>query len=185
MSLDLYVHCKSAMRLTTEQLSAALAADGIGSAIFEDSVKYKPADVGPITSCTILGWLPSQFDSAHLTELLNAGDKRRLHQLFAKDIVGYANVYSYDAAEHYATFGDDYLDSLSGEVDQQFVAFLKSSKRVFEIQTSSGRSDFSWRFQMQVCRTIAELSNGLIEEPQMGEYFFPEMAGDYLRRLAE
>lgn len=89
------------------------------------------------------------------------------------------------AAEHYDNFGDDYLDSLAGEIDQQFLDFLRLSSTVYEIQTSAGRSDLSWRFQMAVCRTIAQLTEGLIEEPQMGEYFFPKDAEKYFRSFAQ
>ena len=176
MSLDLYVHCKSPRRLTTEQLSAALAAHGIGAAIFEDYHEYKPAVAGPITFLHILGWKQKSFDLARLTEILSGGDKERLAPLFSKKILAYANVTAMDAAEYYQNFEEDYLDSFAGEIDQQFFDFMKSANTVYEIQTSAGRSDLSSRFQMAVCCTIAELAEGLIEEPQMGDYFFSKDA---------
>jgi hypothetical protein len=185
MSLDLYVHCKSPKRLTTEELSKALAARRIGAAIFKDYINYEHADSGPIEFCTILGWMPSMFDFSQLTKLLVADSKKRLNRLFADGTLAYAHVDAHNASGHYATLGDDYLDSLAGVIDLQFVDFLKSSKTVNEVQTSAGRSEFSWRFQMAMCCIIAETSNGLIEEPQMGEYFFPDKAGDFFRALAE
>lgn len=185
MSLDLYVHCKSPRPLSIEQLSAALVAHGIGAAIFEDYLEYKPAVGGPIKSCTILGWKQESFDLIRLTELLSGGDKKRLAPLFAKEVLAYANVAAMDSAEYYQNFGEDYPDSLAGEIDQQFLDFMKLSNTVYEIETSAGRTELSWRFQMAVCCTIAELTEGLIEEPQMGEYFFSKDAEKYFRSLAQ
>lgn len=185
MSLDLYVHCKSATRMTTEQLCNALTACGINVAIFEDPINYKPAALGPITSCIVLGWVIPTFDSCKLSEILNAGDKEHLGRLFANESLAYANVYTYEAAEHYAAFGDDYLTSLADDIDRHFAECLKFSRTVYEIQTSAGRSDLSWRFQMAVCRSIAETMDGLIEEPQCGDYFFPDVSEQYFRRFAE
>jgi hypothetical protein len=101
MSLDLYVHCKTPRRLTTEQLSAALAGHGIGAAIFEDYLEYKPAVAGPIKFCTILGWKQKSFDLTRLTEILSGGDKKRVAPLFAKEVLAYANVTATDVAEYY------------------------------------------------------------------------------------
>lgn len=183
MSLDLYVHCKSSKPVSTKQLTAALVARGIGAAIFEDYLQYKPLIAGPIKSCTILGWKQESFDLDRLTEILSSGDKKRLATLFSKELLAYANIASMDAAEFYQNFGEDYPDSLAGEIDQQFLDFMNSSNTVYEIQTSAGRSDFSWRFQMALCGTIAELAEGLIEEPQMGEYFFVKDAEKHFRSI--
>src|SRR4029453_355790 len=138
MSLDLYVHCKSSRPLSTEQLSAALISHGIGSAIFEDSLKYKPAVGGPIKSCAILGWKQESFSLSRLTEILSGGDKKRLAPLFAKEVLAYANVAAMDAVNYYRNFGEDYPDSLAGEIDQQFLDFMRLSNTVYEIQTSAG-----------------------------------------------
>lgn len=185
MSLDLYVHCKSTRRLTAAQLTAALAASGIGAAIFEDYINYKPAKAGPIKLCTILGWKQESFDLTRLTEILSGDHKKRLARLFAKEVLAYAHVLAMDAAEYYQSFGEDYLDSLAGKIDQQFLDFMRLSNTVYEIATSTGRTDLSWRFQMAVCCTIAELTEGLIEEPQMGNYFFPKDAEKYFRSFAQ
>lgn len=184
MSLDLYVHGKSSRRLTTEQLSAALAARGIGAAIFEDHLNFNPAPAGPIKFCTILGWKQESFDLTRLTEILSGEGTKLLAPLFAKEVLAYANVAAMDAADYYQNFGEDFLDSLAGEIDQQFLDFMKLSNTVYEIQTSAGRSELSWRFQMAVCCTIADLSEGLIEEPQMGEYFFSKDAEEHFRGFA-
>lgn len=181
MSLDLYIHCKSPKRLTTEQLSDALAARQIGVAIFEDYIDYKPAHPGSLTFCTVIGWIPESFDHARLSNILKRGDKKQLNRLFANETLGYANIEAHDAAEHYQSFGDDYPDCLAGEIDRRFLDFMKSSTTVYEIQTSAGRSDFSWRFQMALCCVIAELVEGLIEEPQGSEYFFPKDAEAHFR----
>src|SRR5262249_2193632 len=147
--------------------------------------EYKPVVTGPIKFCTILGWKHKSFDLTRLTEILSGGHKKRLAPLFSREILAYANVAAMDAAECYQNFGEDYPDSLVCEIDQQFLDFMKSSHTVYEIQTSAGRSDLSWRFQMAVCCTIAELAEGLIEEPQMGDYFFPKAAEKHFRSFAE
>ncbi len=185
MSLDLYVHCKSSRPLTTGQLSAALAEHGIGAAIFEDHLNYNPAPAGPIKFCTILGWKLESFDLTRLTEILSGEGKKRLAPLFAKEVLAYANVAAMDASEYYPNVGEGYPDSLAGEINRQFLDFMKLSNTVYEIQTSAGRSDFSWRFQMAVCCTIADISEGLIEEPQMGDYFFSKDAEEHFRGFAQ
>lgn len=182
MSLDLYVHCKSSERLTTEQVLDALAARQIGAALFEDYINYKPAPAGPLKFCMVLGWTPKSFDHARLHEILRHDDtKQQLERLFFNEVLAYANVEVHRAADYYGAFGDDYPDSLAGEIDRRFLDFMKSAKTVYEIQTSAGRSDLSWRFQMALCCAIAESVDGLIEEPQMGEYFFPKDAEEHFR----
>ncbi len=186
MSLDLYVHCKSSERLMTQQVFDALAARQIGATLFEDYINYNPAPAGPLKFCTILGWMPTSFDHARLNEILRHGDKKQqLKRLFANEVIAYANVEGHRATDYYETFGDDYPDSLAGEIDRHFLDFIKSAKTVYEIQTSTGRSDLSWRFQMALCCAIAESVDGLIEEPQMGEYFFPKDAEKHFRGFAE
>jgi hypothetical protein len=186
MSLDLYVHCKSSRRLTIKQVSDALGARQIDAAVFEDYIGYKPAHAGPFKFCTILGWVPKSFDQARLNGILRRGDKKQqLDRLFSKEVLAYANVEARDAAEHYELFGEDYPDSLAGEIDQQLLDFMKSAKTVYEIQTSAGRSDLSWRFQMALCCVIAESADGLIEEPQMSAFFFPKDAEKHFRSFAQ
>jgi hypothetical protein len=186
MSLDLYVHCKSSRRLETKQVIDALAARQIGAALFKDYINYEPAPAGAVTFCTILGWMPKSFDHTRLNELLRRSDKKKqLDRLFATEVLAYANVDAHAAADHYETFGDDYPDSLAGEIDRHFIDFMKSAKTVYEIQTSAGRSDLSWRFQMALCCVIAESVDGLIEEPQMGEFFFPKDAERHFRGFAQ
>lgn len=186
MSLDLYIHCQSPRGLTTEQVFDALTVRQFGAALFEDYITFKPAPAGPLKFCTILGWMPKSLDHARLNEILRHSDKKQqLEQLFTKEVLAYANVEVHRAADYYETFGDDYPDSLAGEIDRQFLDFMKSAKTVYEIQTSAGRSDLSWRFQMALCCAIAESVDGLIEEPQMGEYFFPKDAEKHFRGFAE
>lgn len=186
MSLDLYVHCKSSRGFTTQQVFEALAARQIGAALFEDYINYKPAPAGQFKFCTILGWKSKSFDQARLDEILSGSDKKQqLERLFAKEVLAYANVEVHRAADYYEVFGDDYLDSLAGEIDPPFLGFIKSAKTVYEIQTSAVRSDLSWQFQMALCCAIAESVDGLIEEPQIGVYFFPKDAEKHFRRFAE
>ena len=186
MSLDLYVHCTSSRELTTEQVFDALAARQIGAALFEDYINYKPALAGPFKFCTILGWMPKSLDQTRLNEILSHSNKKQqLERLFAKEVLAYANVEVHRAPDYYETFGDDYPDSLAGEIDRHFLDYMKSAKTVYQIQTSAGRSDLSWRFQMALCCAIAEPVDGLIEEPQMGEYFFPKDAEKHFRGFAE
>jgi hypothetical protein len=186
MSLDIYVHCKSSRGLTTKQVVDALAARKIGAAVFEDYNDYKPAKAGPLKFCTILGWLPKSFDHGRLDGILRRADKKQqLARLFSDEVLAYANVEAHKAADHYETFGDDYPDSLAGEIDQHLCDFMKSAKTVYEIQTSAGRSDLSWRFQMALCCAIAKSVDGLIEEPQMSLFFFPKDAEKHFRGIAQ
>jgi hypothetical protein len=186
MSLDLYVHCKSSRRLKTKELFDALTARQMGAALFEDYIDYKPVRAGPLEFCTILGWMPKSFDRARLDGILRGADKEnQLEQLFADEVLASANVEAHDAADHYENFDDDYPDSLAGDIDQRFIDFMKSAKTVYEINTSAGSSDLSWRFQMALCCAIAELVDGLIEEPQMAEFFFPKEAEKHFRGFSE
>ena len=185
MSLDLFVHCNSSKRPTTKQIFDSLAARQIGAALFEDCINYKPVRAGPLKSCIILGWMPKSFDRARLDEILKRGDKKQLDRLYAKEVFASAGFDVHRAADYYEMFDDDYLDSRAGEIDQHFIDFMKSAKTVYEIRTSAGRTDLSWRFQMALCRVIAESVDGLIEEPQMGELFFPKDAERYFGGLAQ
>lgn len=186
MSLDLYVHSKSPRLLTTEQLADALAVSQIGVALFDDYINYNPAPAGPLKTCIVLGWMTKSFAPLQINEILRQTDKKqKLEELLAREVLACANVNVYRAVDYYAAFGDGYLDSLAGEIDLRFLNFMKSAETVYEIQTAAGRLDSSWRFQQSLCSAIADSVDGLIEEPQLGEYFFPQDAVEYFHGFVE
>ena len=92
----------------------------------------------------------------------------------------------HDAADHYETFGEDYPDCLAGEIDRRFLAFMKIS------QDGVRNPDIGWSFRSLVaipnclvCCVIAESVDGLIEEPQRSEFFFPKDAEKHFRGFAQ
>lgn len=176
MSLDLYIHSKSSMIIASNQIIEGLSQKGFSSALFQDYLKYEPLNDESFEFCTALGWYPHALNKADLNQILQSDDKEKIESLYSKEIIGYCNITVYSASDYHKQYGDDYPDELVGEVHQEFIDFMKNSKIVYELETSAGRSNFSVNFQTALCEILGNITQGLIEDPQMGEFFYPDQA---------
>ena len=104
---------------------------------------------------------------AQLKDLLRTGDEAAMDGLFENEEAAGCEISvkaPFDAREGY---GEDGLEEFPHEVLEQ----VASGKSHYCIRTSAGRSRTSFDLQEAVWKSVGQLVDGLLEEPQMGEFF--------------
>jgi hypothetical protein len=47
---------------------------------------------------------------------------------------------------------------------------IEGAKSCYETRTSAGQNDLAWQLQRAVCRAVASVVGGLLEDPQSGTF---------------
>lgn len=179
MSCDYYVFTKQSQPVTSGQLVAALQKRAINSYVFREIDPPKSLD-GEITGyCAVVCWQTESFTRADLIEMFRSENTVERDKYFEDGVLGYCNVFVSSAGNFLENFDGEYFERSVDQMNSQVLAEAKCAETVYEISTSSGRSDRSSFLQAAVCKSIAELSVGIIEDPQEGEFFWSSEADAY------
>jgi hypothetical protein len=177
MSIDYYVFTKSGQRVTRDQLVPALMKYAINSEIYCDIDTSKTIESEITEHCTVLCWPNESISRAELIEVLQQQNCVERDKLFEDGLLGYCNISASAAQDFFENFDSDYFERSLDKINSQALAEAKCAEVVYEVSTSSGRSDRSSFLQTAVCKAIAELSMGVIEDPQEGQFFWPSEWG--------
>lgn len=180
MSYDFYIFSQQPPCVMRDQLVVALAKFGFESEVYEEIRTPKLIEGELVGYCTILGWRKESLERAALMSALRSTDHTLRDKLFEDEVLAYTNVYVCSAYEFLANYEVDYFVRDENQANSEMITAAKSAKQVYEVSTSAGRSTFSLLFQSALCKTIADLSEGIIEDPQAGTFFGPAEAEDYL-----
>ncbi|MEJ7806113.1 MAG: hypothetical protein WKG03_09375 [Telluria sp.] len=127
----------------------------------------------------VVCWQNGSISRADLIEILRSKNNAERDRYFEDGVLGYCNIFVSTAQDFLGNFDSNYFDRSEDQVNSQVLAEAKCAEVVYEVSTSSGRSDRSSFLQTAVCKGIAELSTGIIEDPQEGQFFRSSDADAY------
>jgi hypothetical protein len=179
MSLDFYVFSSPQHQLTRDQLAAAMSESGFEIDVYEEIRSPKLIEGEVSGYCTVLAWDKKTITRAALHKVLSTGEREVVDELFETNVLAYCNINVTSAQEFLENFDTDYFERPDDPASQDAIAAARAAQIVYEISTSSGRSEFSYSLQKSMCKVVAKLTKGIIEDPQEGNLFWPTEANDY------
>ena len=119
--------------------------------------------------CHVWGWLPKRA-LPDVDTLILSKDEPALLLLTKKDLIGCCEL---EVIETYRPEPDD-LELVAAGRQRQMLA---AATRRYETRTSAGSGATAWKLQQAICRGIARVAGGLLEDPQLGRFSYVTPAG--------
>lgn len=120
---------------------------------------------GPVEDEIIVGWRPDDTDFEHVRRAIESSDRRALDFLYESEaLVGceiwVENPYDIDPGE---------LEEMAEHKSPEEIEIIRAARSRYSVSTSAGQGPDSMEFQEYAARSIAELTDGWVEDPQSGE----------------
>ncbi|NIM04585.1 MAG: hypothetical protein GTO55_01535 [Armatimonadetes bacterium] len=165
MSISFFAYTEESKPIERKELTEAMAKSGWEIAYLSDWSGLTPAEGNRLQDGDILiGWQQDSDLTAKIKAILDSGDEDALEPLGESEVLGVCSVGISDPHED----RDDFIPT---DVSKDIVEQLRQAKLCYELVTSAGRSDFSVEFQGAVWQVIGDVTDGLLEDPQLGEYY--------------
>jgi hypothetical protein len=132
-----------------------------------DDGALRPVQEGAMTSETIFGWRQDK-NAAAVRAAIEGGDRAAVDAFYADDLVAAVWVDVRTRAD--ASWDDEELEEAASVASEAHRKEISSAATMYVVETSARRNDVSLDFQNLIWRSIGVLSNGLMEDPQEGEY---------------
>lgn len=115
---------------------------------------------------TVFGWRPGSRGADRARAAVLARDRAALEALTVDETLASLGLYV-TTSDHPGWIVDE---ELLEATPPEHRAAVRATKTHYNVETGARRNDLSIVFQEHVWRTIGVLSNGLMEDPQAGEY---------------
>ena len=123
-------------------------------------------DTGTLRSQRILGWRPGANETADMRTLLATDNRAAIDDLYSNHEI--AAVMLEVATRDQDEWPID--DELVEQTLPQFRDDVANAHTWYDLETDAHRNRLSFKLQEQLWRIIGVLSNGLMEDPQDGQY---------------
>jgi hypothetical protein len=181
MGVDLYVYSPHETILTSEELRRELRSQGWEVRFVLDQAKpvLEPAAEGPLTDLLdVMGWPTSSDKGTLAAEAIDRRDLKTLQSLYDEGVVGtcgYGVVCHYvyeeeveDEFEDEEEFEDE--DEDQGPIEASCLEAMKRAKTKYGVRVRIRSSNQSYKFMHVVWEAIGRLRDGLLVDPQSGEF---------------
>lgn len=172
MSIGLNIYGKR--RLTREELAEAMATVELPEELRWELRFVRDWDAlqfdsgGAMQSQIVVGWHPQAKSAGEVRKAIERKDAAALKRLFREEAYGLAHLSVTDPADDdWAALTDpEFLESVPAEHREA----VKQATTWYEIETFASRNETSWELQEQLWRMIGVLTDGVMEDPQEGEF---------------
>lgn len=165
MSYGLHVYSKSAEILRRESLREKMNSRG-WDVLFQQGFAHPAVAVdGPMEDEVIVGWRSGECSLERARGLIESSDSRALDELYRNQTLVGSEIwvecpYEIDPQE---------LEDMAEFKSPEELGIVRSAKSHYSVSTAAGRTPASLEFQEHVARSIAELTQGWVDDPQSGE----------------
>ncbi len=127
------------------------------------------AVAGPMQNEVIVGWRTGKVSPDSVCDAIEGGDSSTLHRLYTDQILAGCEMW----VECPYEIAPSELEEMAEYKAPEEIASIRRAKSRYAATTSAGRSSVSVEFQEHVARSIAELTDGWLENPETGEVGMP------------
>jgi hypothetical protein len=178
MGVDLYVLSPQETILTSEELRRELRSHGWEVRFVIDQAKpvLEPAAEGPLTDLLdVMGWPTSSDKGVLVAEAIERRDLNTLQSLYDEGVVGTCG---YGVERHYV-YEEELEDEFEEEefedeeqepIDASCLEAMKRAKTKYGLRVRIRSSNQSNKFLNVVWEAIGRLRDGLLVDPQSGEF---------------
>jgi hypothetical protein len=176
MGVDLYVFSPHEAVLTTEELRRELRSQGweVRFVIDQPRPELEPAAEGPLTELLdVMGWPTSSDKGTLVAGAIDRRDTNALQALYVEGVVGTCG---YGVVCHFVyeeEFDDEEFDEEEEEeepIDPSYLEAIKRAKTKYSLRVRVRSSNQSYKFLNMVWEAIGRLKDGLMMDPQSGEF---------------
>jgi hypothetical protein len=177
MGVELYVYSPSEAIVASEELRQKLRSEGWDVRFVLDQGKpvLEPAAEGPLTELLdVMGW-PSTWEKGILAaEVIDSSDLKSLQALYDEGVVGtcgYRVESPYEFKEELVDedgFEDEEEDQ--EPIDANLQEAMRNARTRYQIRVRIRSSNQSYKFMNIVWQAIGQLRDGLLVDPQTGEF---------------
>lgn len=165
MSYGVYVYSKSPKILDRKDLREKMNSHGRDVLFQKGYSDAKVAVEGPMEDEIIVGWRPGQNSLEDVRRLIESNDASGLDDLYANQTLVGCEIW----VECPYELPESELEDMAEYKSPEELEIVRTAKSHYSISTSAGRTPASFEFQEYVARSIAELTDGWVEDPQSGE----------------
>jgi hypothetical protein len=176
MGVDLYVYTKSESVVTTDELRRHLHTQGWGVRFLLDqgTPALEPAPDGELRdSLDVMGWRLSSEHAAPAADAIDRRDMEAVQAFYSQGVVGtcgYGVESPYQYEEEFDPEEDAEMDGSEGAVEAWCLEAMREAGTRYNLRVRIRSSNLSYQFLEVVWQGIGQLREGLLEDPQSGEF---------------
>lgn len=173
MSIVLYVYSPDPP-LTRGSIADFVRHEGLPEELRWETVFLRDPDAlepdgpGTVANQQVLAWRPRSPQAERIRAVLDARDRAGLEALYAEDAV--ASTWVDVVARGDERWEDGVNEESIGAAPPPYRTAIENAACWYVVETSAARNDLSLEFQRELWIAIGVASNGVIEDPQEGEY---------------
>ena len=177
MGVELYVYSPSESIVTSEELRHKLRSEGWDVRFVLDQGKpfLEPAAEGPLTDLLdVMGWPTCSDQGVLVAEAIDTRDLTSLQSLYDAGVVGTCG-YGVESPYQFKEEIEDDEEFEDEEENQEPIEAscleaMKEAKTRYELRVRIRSSNESYRFMNVVWEAMGQLCDGLLVDPQSGEF---------------
>jgi hypothetical protein len=177
MGVDLYVFSPHETVLTSEELGRELRSQGwdVRFVLDHGEPVLEPAAEGPLTGLLdVMGWPTSSNKGTLAADAIDRRDLKALQAIYDEGVVGTCG---YGVVCHYVyeeqledEFEDEEEDEVEELIEATYLEAMKRAKTKYSLRVRVRSSNQSYKFLNVVWEAIGRLKDGLLADPQTGEF---------------
>jgi len=177
MGVDLYVISPHESIVTSDELRRELRSQGweVRLILDQGTPVLEPAVEGPLTDLLdVMGWETSSDKAAEVAEAIDSRDPKALQAFYDEGVVGTCG---YGVVRHFVykeELEDEFEDEEESEdeesIEESCLEALKRAKTKYVLRVHVRSSNQSYKFLSAVWEAIGRLRDGLLVDPQSGEF---------------
>lgn len=177
MGVDLHVYTPSEEIVTSEELGRQLRSEGweVRFVLDQEGPVLEPAHEGPLIDVLdVIGWSISAEKANLAAEAIDRRDLKSLQSLYDEGTVascGYSVVHPFNFEEESERWDTEEEEDEDEEpIEEWCLEAMRQATTRYGLRVRIRSSNRSYQFLRVVWRAVGQLRDGLLVDPQFGEY---------------